>query len=118
MGPKRKDCVRLPSATRLGEGAGLKFRILVDGVERPTFAVRYHGTVYAYVNTCRHQGLELDFGDAHFFDESYDALVCCHHGARYAPATGACTAGPCLGTRLTALAVELRDGELWCLGLA
>ena len=54
---------------------------------------------------------ELDFGDAHFFDDAYDALVCCHHGARYRPETGECVDGPCEGGRLTALAMEERDGR-------
>ena len=108
----------LPEAARLGEGQGMRFHILLDGVEREAFAVRYRGRVVAYLNTCRHQSLELDFGDAHFFDEAYDALVCCHHGARYRPESGECVAGPCEGGRLTALAIEERDGALWCLGRA
>lgn len=106
----------LAEAQRLGEGQGLRFRLLLDGVDRDAFAVRYRGAVHAYLNTCRHQSLPLDFGDGHFFDEDYDALVCCHHGARYRPETGACFAGPCAGSRLTPLQVEERDGALWCTG--
>src|SRR5258706_5582404 len=106
----------LAEARRLGEGMGMRFRIVLDGDEREAFAVRWHGKVRAYLNTCRNQSLELDFGDAHFFDEAYDALVCCHHGARYRPGTGACLGGPCEGGRLTPLAVEEREGGLWCLG--
>ena len=59
--------------------------------------------VVAYLNTCRHQGLTLDFGDAHFFDDAYDALVCCQHGARYDPLTGVCVAGPCVGVHRAAV---------------
>src|SRR5262245_25822402 len=106
----------LEDAARLGEGQGLRFVIRLDGIERDAFAVRYRGVVHAYVNVCRHQLLNLDFGDAHFFDDAYNALVCCHHGARYRPETGECVDGPCVGARLTALAVEERDGALWCLG--
>jgi nitrite reductase/ring-hydroxylating ferredoxin subunit len=105
-------------ARRLREGQGMRFGVVLDGVSRDAFAVRWRGAVYAYVNQCRHEGLPLDFGDAHFFDEAYDALVCCHHGARYEPATGACAGGPCHGGKLTALAVEARDAELWCTGRA
>jgi nitrite reductase/ring-hydroxylating ferredoxin subunit len=108
----------LSDARRLGEGAGLRFRVLLDGVERPAFAVRFRGRIHAYLNVCRHQGLALDFGDAHFFDDDYDALVCCHHGARYRPDSGVCVSGPCAGARLTRLAVEERDGALWCVGFA
>jgi nitrite reductase/ring-hydroxylating ferredoxin subunit len=106
----------MPDARRLGEGQGVRFRVTLDGVERPAFAVRWRGRVYGYLNTCRHLSHELDFGDAHFFDDAYDALVCCHHGARYQPETGACMDGPCGGGRLTPLVMEEQDGALWCLG--
>jgi nitrite reductase/ring-hydroxylating ferredoxin subunit len=106
----------LRDAGTLGELQGVRFRVMLDGIPRDAFAVRWRGRPYAYVNTCRHEGLELDFGDAHFFDEQADALVCCHHGARYDPATGACKGGPCAGGRLTPLALEQRGAELWCVG--
>jgi len=103
--------------SRLGEGAGVRFTVTLDGFARDAFAVRYRGKLYAYLNTCRHQLLNLDFGDAHYFDDAFDALVCCHHGARYRPESGECVAGPCRGARLTPLALEERDGALWCSGL-
>ncbi|MGH7730392.1 MAG: Rieske (2Fe-2S) protein [Candidatus Eiseniibacteriota bacterium] len=108
----------LPEAARLREGGGARFTVTVDGVSWDAFVVRYRGRLHAYVNCCRHQSLTLDFGDARFFDEAYDALVCCHHGARYRPETGECVEGPCLGARLTPLAVEERGGALWCVGVA
>jgi nitrite reductase/ring-hydroxylating ferredoxin subunit len=105
-------CV-LKDVRRLSEMGGVRFTVTLDGVSRDAFAVRWRGRVYAYVNSCRHQSLPLDFGDAHFFDESADALVCCHHGARYRPDTGECFEGPCEGARLTALRVVEDDGALW-----
>ena len=108
----------LADAARLGETRGVRFSVMLDGVPRPAFAVRYRGRCFAYLNTCRHQFRELDFGDAHFFDESADALVCCHHGARYAPESGRCLSGACVAGTLTALALEERGEELWCVGLA
>ncbi len=105
-------CV-LADSRRLGELGGVRFTVTVEGVSRDAFAVRWRGRVYAYVNSCRHQSLPLDFGDAHFFDEAADALVCCHHGARYRPDTGECLDGPCAGARLTPLRVFEREGGLW-----
>lgn len=103
-----------PGALR--EGDGVRFRIVLDGVGESAFAVRWRGRVHAFVNRCRHESLSLDFGDAHFFDDAFDALVCTHHGARYRPDSGACASGPCAGARLTRLALEERGGELWCVG--
>jgi nitrite reductase/ring-hydroxylating ferredoxin subunit len=108
----------LEEARRLGEGQGVRFSIEVDGIPRPAFAVRWRRGIYAFVNTCRHEGLELDFGDARFFDDEADALVCVHHGARYRVENGECAGGPCAGGRLTRLEIEERDGALWCLGPA
>ena len=110
--------VRVLADTRcLDEGAGARFSVVVEGVQRDAFVVRYRGAFHAYLNVCRHELLPLDFGDARFFDEAYDALVCCHHGARYRPETGECLDGPCAGGRLTALALEERGGELWAVGV-
>jgi nitrite reductase/ring-hydroxylating ferredoxin subunit len=107
----------LRDARRLGEGQGVRFRILDHGLVTDAFAVRYRGDLYGYLNVCRHQSLPLDFGDARFFDDDYDALVCVQHGARYDPTSGACVGGPCEGGRLTRLALEERDnGEVWCTG--
>jgi len=114
VGQSRGVIKILDDSRRLGEMGGLRFTVTRDGVSYDAFAVRWRGQVYAYLNVCRHESLQLDFGDAHFFDEEADALVCCHHGARYRPDTGVCFNGPCEGARLTPLEVEERDGALWC----
>lgn len=106
-----------PDPKRITEGGSVRFDAVVHGVARPAFAVRWRGRFHAYLNVCRHQARMLDFGDGHFFDDAYDALVCCHHGARYRPDDGACLEGPCEGGGLTALQVEERDGALWCVGV-
>ena len=108
----------LAETTSLREGQGVRFTIALDGVTRDALAVRWRGALCAWVNSCRHQALPLDFGDAHFFDREADALVCVHHGARYLPDSGECVAGPCRGAFLTPLALEVRDGALWCTGRA
>ena len=107
----------LADSRRLEEGAGARFSVEVEGIQRDAFVVRWRGALHAYLNTCRHELMNLDFGDARFFDDEYDALVCCHHGARYRPDSGDCIDGPCAGGRLTALALEERGAELWCVGV-
>jgi nitrite reductase/ring-hydroxylating ferredoxin subunit len=108
-------CV-IEDSRALRELGGVRFAVVLDGVLRDAFAVRWRGRVHAYVNSCRHQSLPLDFGDAHFFDDEADAIVCCHHGARYRPDTGECVGGPCHGGRLTRLDVEEREGKVWWRG--
>ncbi len=106
----------LDDVRTLGEGQSAKFTVRLHGLARPAFVVRWKGALHAYVNTCRHQSLPLDFGDGQFFDDTYDALVCVQHGARYHPGSGACLDGPCEGGRLTKLGLEQRGQALWCTG--
>ena len=109
--------VRLPaSASTLAEGTALRFQAVLYGIQREAFVVRTPAGLRAYVNVCRHQSRPLDTGDGRVFDESAEALVCRHHGARYDPDTGICTDGPCRGARLTALVLEERPDGIWCTG--
>ncbi len=106
----------LADAGALAEGRAVRFTLRLDGVARDAFALRWRGETRAFVNACRHQSLPLDFGDARFLDASGEAIACVHHGARYRPDTGECVDGPCRGAFLTPLALEERDGALWCTG--
>jgi nitrite reductase/ring-hydroxylating ferredoxin subunit len=74
------------------------------------FVVNHGGHFYAYVNRCAHVGTPLDLWPNEFLSEDGSALVCATHGALYEPATGLCTAGPCVGAALTSLPLR-RDGD-------
>jgi len=39
--------------------------------------------------------------------------VCANHGALFEPENGACLSGPCSGDSLTAVPLDVRDGEIW-----
>ena len=93
-------------------GAGFRFTVVTPAGEAPAFAVRFDGTVYAYVNRCAHVPVEMDWTDGAFFDYSKLYLICATHGAMYLPHTGVCVTGPCPGKRLTAVAIEERDGQV------
>lgn len=51
----------------------------------PAFVIRYRGDIYAYLNRCAHVGVELDWMEGEFFDDSGLYLICSTHGATYAP---------------------------------
>ncbi len=93
-------------------GPGVRFSVgAVDGAQ-PAFAIRYRGVVYAYLNRCAHQAVQLDWNEGDFFSQDKEFLVCATHGARYHPASGACAGGRCNGKGLTALAVHTRDQDV------
>ena len=91
-------------------GTGVRFAIreAVNG-----FAVRFCGTVRAYVNRCPHAGTELDWQPGEFYEESGLYLVCSTHGALFEPSTGYCVAGPCRGASLEPLQVREREGQVF-----
>lgn len=105
---------RLCESADLAErGPGLRFTFSWDGLSTPAFAIRYDGTVYAYLNRCAHKQVELDWQEGQFFDGDRRYLICATHGALYEPASGACTSGPCRGGRLTVIRIHEKDGAIW-----
>ena len=93
-------------------GQGVRFAVNTpDGVQ-PAFAIRYQGEIYAYLNRCAHQSVQLDWNEGDFFSHDQEYLICATHGARYHPATGACAGGRCNGRGLTALAVCTREQQV------
>lgn len=93
-------------------GQGLRFTVITADGHAPAFAIRYHGVVYAYLNRCAHQAVQLDWNEGDFFSLDKEFLVCATHGARYHPATGACTGGRCHGKGLTALPLRTRGQDI------
>ena len=79
------------------------------------FAVRdASGSVHAYLNVCPHRAQPVDIGDGRLWLDSGE-IECQAHGARFDPATGACTGGACFGRGLTRLGIEQREGAAWLL---
>ncbi len=95
---------------------GVRFTVRRGGREVPAFAIRYGGTVYAYLNRCAHVAVELDWESGRFFDSDRQFLICATHGALYVPDSGRCVAGPCRGGWLEALPVVERDGGVFLAG--
>ncbi len=94
-------------------GSGVRFERALGGRSEPAFVIRYDGQARAFVNSCAHVAVELDWRPGVFFDADGLYLVCATHGALYDPATGACAGGPCQGRGLTPLAVREVDGNIF-----
>jgi nitrite reductase/ring-hydroxylating ferredoxin subunit len=94
-------------------GKGVRFTVERHGQTQPAFAVRFDGTVHAYVNRCAHVPIELDWIEGEFFDLTGLYLICSTHGATYLPESGSCVRGPCSGGRLIRLPVEETEGKVY-----
>lgn len=93
-------------------GDALRFEILTPAGSQAAFVFRWRGGVHAYVNRCEHMPVELDWNPSKFLDASGEWLICATHGALYAPASGECVAGPCVGRHLQALSVSEQNGSI------
>jgi len=100
------------SSALVDGGEGVRFPVLAFGDPATGFAVRFGGTVYAYLNRCAHVPTELDWIKGQFFESSGEYLMCAVHGAVYRPETGVCAGGPCRGARLRPIAVREVEGKV------
>lgn len=67
---------------------------------RRLILTRRGSVVYAYLNSCPHTGVRLDWRPGDFLDISARYLQCATHAALFEPETGRCIAGPCVGSHL------------------
>lgn len=94
-----------------------KFRLILDQGYGPkpaeAFLIFFDGEFHAYINSCRHVGVPLDWAPNEFFEETDRLLLCRTHGALYEPATGLCVGGPCIGKSLVRIPIEVSSkGEV------
>jgi nitrite reductase/ring-hydroxylating ferredoxin subunit len=102
--------IALCNSSELADSSdAVPFDVVYCGQTSMAFAIRYEGTVYAYLNRCSHVPMEMDYQPNRFFDMTGHWLICATHGAMYSPQTGACSGGPCRGG-LVRIAVSEADG--------
>jgi nitrite reductase/ring-hydroxylating ferredoxin subunit len=102
---------RLCASAELEEkGRAVLFDVLHFHEPQRAFALRFEGRVVAYLNRCVHVPTELDWQPGEFLDGGKEFILCSIHGAAYEPRDGRCIGGPCGNGRLTAIAVEEREG--------
>jgi nitrite reductase/ring-hydroxylating ferredoxin subunit len=88
----------------------------VGGIPREALVVRdQSGVVRAYLNRCRHLPVPIDGGSRRFLSRDRQHLECGTHGARYRLEDGHCVAGPCAGSGLLAIPLELDAGTIYLL---
>jgi len=94
------------------EAGGRAFRFKTPGGDKDAFVVRYSGEVRAYINSCPHTGVKLNWSDDQFFDVDHKFIQCSMHGALFEPLDGRCVWGPCLGESLQSVPFELVDQQV------
>jgi nitrite reductase/ring-hydroxylating ferredoxin subunit len=90
--------------------------VLTDGPQpdaEPVLLHRRGAQLRCWLNVCPHAGRRLDWAPGQFLRSREGLLVCAVHGASFELDGGVCVAGPCRGQALQAVAVAVRDGQVW-----
>lgn len=98
---------------RIADGGLLETEVTLDGDAESLILHREGDSVRAWLNICPHAGRRLDWAPGQFLKSKDGLLVCAAHGASFELQRGDCVAGPCRGEALRAVAVEVRDGQVW-----
>lgn len=93
-----------------GESRG--FEVTVEDEEIELFVVRKGNSVFGYLNDCPHIGTPLNWQNDAFLTFDKSMIICATHGALFQIDDGHCTAGPCIGAKLTPVEIDCVDGEV------
>jgi nitrite reductase/ring-hydroxylating ferredoxin subunit len=85
------------------------FRFRAQNKLFAAFVVRAGDLVAGYVDSCPHAGWPLGAMDDRYLTRGGDHILCAGHGALFT-LRGEGVTPPCVGERLTAWPVEVRDG--------
>ena len=105
----------LATLTQLPDGEICAADALVEGDPESILLLRDGDDVRAWLNICPHAGRRLDWSPGNFLRSKDGGLVCAAHGATFDLVTGECVAGPCRGSHLRAVPVQVREGTVWLL---
>lgn len=106
---KQKIC----SIDELSGTSCKEFKVKIDNNEKDAFLIYFNSRYYAFINSCPHTGVNLNWQDEQFFNYEGDHLQCSLHGALFSPLNGKCLYGPCLGQYLEALEVVVVDNIVY-----
>ena len=90
-----------------------EFVLKKDNESKDAFIIHFDNKYYAYLNSCPHTGVNLNWQEEQFFSLDELFLQCSIHGALFEPNTGACIHGPCVGEKLKALEFVIEDETIY-----
>lgn len=94
--------------TDLPEGSSKGFEI----GDKAFFLVRKNNQVQAYINSCPHVGIPLEWEKDQFLNFNASLIQCATHGALFLIDSGECISGPCAGQALTKIDVQVVGDEI------
>ena len=114
----QEHSIALAAVDAIPEDGGFEWRADPQGLVSVVL-FRRAGRIYAYRNSCPHQGRPLGLGRGggdgpqRFFMDKQQRLVCPHHGAVFQVEDGECVSGPCRGAGLRPVAIRVAAGQVY-----
>ena len=109
---KKLDLKTLCSLSEFEDLSSKSFKVKIKRKSTDIFVIRKDDHVYAYQNVCPHAQAPLEWNPDEFLDEKKETIICALHGARFSIEKGDCLGGPCEGVGLTAVAVDVFEGNV------
>ncbi len=76
------------------------------------FVIHKNAKYFAYVNSCPHTNINLEWMPDQFLDINNELIRCSLHGAKFQIEDGYCIFGPCLGQQLKPLEIRIEGDDL------
>ena len=76
------------------------------------FVIRKNAKYFAYVNSCPHTNINLEWVPDQFLDINNELIQCSTHGAKFQIEDGYCIFGPCLGQKLKPVEIRIEGDNL------
>lgn len=95
------------------EGSSRGFSINTPSGYQDIFLVYKNGQLFAYRNSCPHTGAPLDWVPDQFLDRDGELIQCATHDALFRIEDGHCVEGPCVGTALSTVPVEISNDGIF-----
>jgi nitrite reductase/ring-hydroxylating ferredoxin subunit len=80
------------------------------------FIINHDGQFLAYINSCPHLNVPLEWLEHEFICKDTDLIRCATHGALFLPENGLCVSGPCTGRSLARVDLVVCDGGIYWRG--
>lgn len=88
-------------------------RGLPDEAAFQLIVFRHDDALHGYVNQCPHHWLRMNRRDGQFLRWSSTQIMCAHHSAVFDLSQGGrCSMGPCLGTNLVQVPLQVFAGKV------
>lgn len=102
----------LCSSSDIPDPGSKAFQVDNNGKTIDIFVVHKDGEFHAFINSCPHTGINLEWQENQFLDKDESLIQCASHGALFQIDTGHCIHGPCAGDNLSPVQIKIMDNML------